>query len=476
MDFIYPVLFAILPSLLLCEKNIQESDVKEVYIITLKVFLFSILATMGIYFLVKDPHKTSFIILILTIMFYNSGLWFIILFSKFQRSQLKIKLFFSGILFLGSFLILVLVKIIPLEFKLITTILNPVAIFATFVVLVEFIKKYFKKVPEIKGNIDVKNLSETSNKDLPDIYHIILDAYSGNRLLKKELNFDNSQFVNFLESKGFKVLKEAKSNYRLTLLSIPSVLNFSYLDSYSREDAKNQKFPEHRVNLFQNNLWQFLLTHNYKIVSIIREMYLPFAKKALNISESSIKSKVPAKLEKNVEFIKCFNEKMYFSRVLFKNSFFGIWLTRKIRHKVAENTLRAFKQLVQITELKDSPKYVLTYVPSPHTPFVFGKNGEILKDPPLKTYLEQYKDQINGLNKHLEDLLTVMMQNMKKNSIIILHADHEINKQEFDIFNAVYLPDQANILPDNLSLVNLFRYILNHYFNANLEILEDEYF
>lgn len=65
----------------------------------------------------------------------------------------------------------------------------------------------------------------------PDIYFIILDGYGRADILKELYGLDNSQFINFLERKGFTVSRDSRSNYPKTVLSITSMLNMEYVQS-----------------------------------------------------------------------------------------------------------------------------------------------------------------------------------------------------------------------------------------------------
>ena len=64
----------------------------------------------------------------------------------------------------------------------------------------------------------------------PDIYYIIPDGYPGPKSLQTILNYDNSNFQNFLIEKGFFVATESYSNYENTRFSIPSTLNMNYIN------------------------------------------------------------------------------------------------------------------------------------------------------------------------------------------------------------------------------------------------------
>ena len=62
----------------------------------------------------------------------------------------------------------------------------------------------------------------------PDVYYIILDCYPSGNFLRDKMQFDNSAFDSTLRTYGFKVIS-SKSNYNKTAFSIPSVMNFDYL-------------------------------------------------------------------------------------------------------------------------------------------------------------------------------------------------------------------------------------------------------
>ena len=71
----------------------------------------------------------------------------------------------------------------------------------------------------------VEKLPETS----PDIFYIILDAYGRADVLKRMYDYDNSEFLSFLQSRGFRVCPQAHSNYCQTVISLASSLNMEYI-------------------------------------------------------------------------------------------------------------------------------------------------------------------------------------------------------------------------------------------------------
>ena len=65
-------------------------------------------------------------------------------------------------------------------------------------------------------------------KNLPNVYYLIIDAYGRADALKDYAGFDNTSFVADLDGLGFQTLRNARSNYMKTHMSIPSTLSMNY--------------------------------------------------------------------------------------------------------------------------------------------------------------------------------------------------------------------------------------------------------
>jgi Sulfatase len=62
----------------------------------------------------------------------------------------------------------------------------------------------------------------------PNIYWIVLDGYPRRDVLQQSLGFDNSRFLESLESLGFVIVERSLSNFPVTINSISSTLNMDY--------------------------------------------------------------------------------------------------------------------------------------------------------------------------------------------------------------------------------------------------------
>ncbi len=86
--------------------------------------------------------------------------------------------------------------------------------------------------PEVFDNTQINPVDDVLSIELiPDIYYIILDGYTRQDTLREFYNYDNQSFIHNLEELGFYVPSCSQSNYAQTLLSLPSSLNFGYLQN-----------------------------------------------------------------------------------------------------------------------------------------------------------------------------------------------------------------------------------------------------
>ena len=82
---------------------------------------------------------------------------------------------------------------------------------------------------------DTGDLQLSVPEQPPDIYYIILDRYACASTLEEKLDFDNSQFLDYLSAKGFYVAADSRDNYLSTQHSLASSLNMEYLDEVAQE-------------------------------------------------------------------------------------------------------------------------------------------------------------------------------------------------------------------------------------------------
>ena len=93
---------------------------------------------------------------------------------------------------------------------------------ALFVSLNSIPRSYYKAMKSRAKTLSIP-LSEPASGIKPDIYYIVLDAYSGADVLEEFYDYDNSAFLDFLKGHGFIIPAVVLSNYPRTALSVSSL-------------------------------------------------------------------------------------------------------------------------------------------------------------------------------------------------------------------------------------------------------------
>ena len=255
------------------------------------------------------------------------------------------------------------------------------------------------------------------------------------------------------EKRGFHIYEEAKSNYDYTHCSVPSCLNMDYVQNFMKSFDGHCSISKGMSYMKNNNLFKFLESKGYKFFFSCCNSFAHLFKQNLF----------------SCKFLKL----LIFSSLLFTIKHFGV-ATYKMK------VLFPFRKYIKISQLKiDSPKYAYMHFLAPHFPYFFDENGRKNKKEDYSNP-NKYFSYMKYVNKELLKLIDEIKQNMKPNSIIIIHGDHS-HLRDLDrhkILLTVYFPEgfDSSCIKQNLTLVNLFRCLLNEVFKTDYEILEDKFY
>ena len=144
-----------------------------------------------------------------------------------------------------------------------------------------------------------------------------------------------------------------------------------------------------------------------------------------------------------------------------------------------------------LDEKNDKPIFAVMMLRLPHPPYVFGANGEhvigdrVQSEEGSFVNEEKYVDTIKFANKKTMEMIDIILKH-NNNSIIIIQSDHGYDfginyenpsdlqlKQRFSNLNAIYLPKNIEV-PQNITPVNLFRYIFNAIFDDQYTFLPNK--
>ncbi len=334
-------------------------------------------------------------------------------------------------------------------------------------------------------------LSALENKK-PDIYYIILDAYAGESVLRELHDFDNSAFTYALQERGFIIPSQSRSNYLRTIHSLNSSLNMQYLDALSSTMGDSPLWWPLQEYFTDNEIRRLLENQGYQTVVVASGWDFTTMNNA-----DVYKQPYPIFLTKFEEFF-IGNTNLSLFRFL---EHLGVSFPGYDTHR--HIVLQAFQELKEIPEL-DSPKFTFVHIISPHPPFVFDSNGTPI-DPdypftladnrdlisPPSRYQEGYLEQLAFVNDQVLGVVDAILEESVDPPLIVIQGDHGPGifidapsssppcfAERYSILNAYYLPgiDPA-LVPQDITPVNTFRLIFNHYFAADLEFLPNhQYF
>jgi hypothetical protein len=318
--------------------------------------------------------------------------------------------------------------------------------------------------------------------DAPDVYFIVLDGYARGDVLAEYYAFDNGPFVRGLEQRGFQVADASKSNYNWTFLSLASTLNMDYLpalfgaaldpDGTDREQA-------YRL-LRDNRAADFLRARGYRYVHLQSTWggtgTNPFADDFLRCGEGLMRDDFLLAVEE-VSWLRVFGAQATFD--------------------LASCHLQNFETLAGLAS-EPGPKFVFAHFVPPHHPYLFDREGRVLRNANLSNQFEfqkrlwedraGYVDQLAFVNRKVEQAIDRIIADSSRPPVIVLISDHGPNlrkglatAEHYRIrlanLSAVRLPGApADLVPEDFSNVNLFRMVFDRAFGADLPRLPDRHF
>ena len=333
--------------------------------------------------------------------------------------------------------------------------------------------------------IQVKRNPDGETKPLPDIYVVILDEYANSSVLRERFGFDNRAFEDSLQRLGFTIPASVHSNYAHTLLSLPSLLNFSYLTDLGRELGPLETDPTLPNHLVENNRTSsFLKSRGYQFAFFPSQWWISTERNRHADSQFSV--------------WEGFHLGRAATRSDLRRAFVSrtplALLQRGDRHD-ADYVRRTLARLAKLPS-DSAPTFALAHVLNPHYPYVFDADCKPHATRPARRWghgrEEDYLEQVQCLNKLVLGTVTQLLQGSKSEPIILLVGDHGTNslgyntassaesvspeqtRERLGAFGAFRLPAGSKLsVPDSVTLVNLIPIVLNNHFDAGLPLSPD---
>lgn len=473
----YPFLVAVYPFLNIYAANIHKlygfADLILPLVITLVV---TIIIYALFYYLWKDNHKAAFMTFVLLLLFFSYGHIYDFLKEDLhiERTDDKYLLPIWGAALLIS---LGLVAKWGHYSRSVTEFFTIAALLLLIFPGVSIVRHGQR--PQLSSTESI-NLTLSKNKPLPDIYYIILDAYPREDVLRDFYNYDNQEFTTFLENEGFYVAQESQTNYPYTNAALASSLNMNYIDALMDIDPDSWDVSPLNQLIQENVLCRSLREIGY--------YYIIFE----NAWEASSRSQC-------ADSVRGYAKIDELDSILLQTTALRPLAIRQIAEDRRKTQLFILEELGEIAKL-NQPTFTFAHVILPHPPFIFDREGNWPQNTPadVDLWLDDaimegtealMLDQIIFTTNKVKDSIQAILQNSSTPPIIIVQSDHgpytqvkwelteRFLRERMPILNAYYLPeDGIRALYPSISPVNSFRLILNYYFDAQLEYLQDKHY
>jgi hypothetical protein len=311
---------------------------------------------------------------------------------------------------------------------------------------------------------------------LPDFYYVILDGYARADVLREKYGFDNGEFLRALEERGFSVNDSSSANYNWTFLSLASSLNFDYVDQLIGATDPRQTDRSTAYQAVRDNAAaRFLRERGYRFLHLRSTwgatLENPYADEAIDCQRTLLVDE--------------------FLQTLVDTSWLKV-LQSRASGDLARCHLANLATLASMGA-RPGPKLVFAHFVPPHHPYLFDRDGNVIRHADLSNQFEfqkrlwerkdLYIDQLVFMNGRILAAIDRILAASPRPPVIILQSDHgpnitqglsgrEHRRVRMANFAAYLTPGAPDgLLPSDTAPVNQFRHLFNFYFDAGMEIL-----
>ena len=311
---------------------------------------------------------------------------------------------------------------------------------------------------------------------LPDVYLIVLDEYANAAVLRERFDFDNRMFEDSLRQLGFTVPRAVRSNYAHTILSLPSLLNFSHLTGLTQELGSSTTDP---------TLPDYLLEHNRTVPFLKSRGYrfLLFPSQWWPATRHSAYADQELEVWQGLDFGRELT-RTHFRRSLARMTPLGqLFQEPPYDGEHIKRTLEA----LEAVPARPERTFVFAHVMNPHYPYVFQSDCTSVPPHGASRKRVAYVNQLRCLNRMILEVVTALIRGSATDPIIILQGDHGTStlnfswapsaarvspaqaRERFGAFGAYHFPGGGGrLLSDTVTVVNVMQKVLSVYFGADV--------
>ncbi len=478
---IHPFLFALFPLLALVSSNMREVNVAQAFWPAAIVVAATAVLLPLFRLVTRNFHKAGVVLSLFWTVFFFFGHLRDFLLRLLPRGGVALtvglELAFAALVLL----VWVAARRASRKWDGLTKLLNIMGVVLVLLPLITIVSHELKARSDrgdaVSGRLyDLDTIASVTPEILPDIYCIIMDRYANEHTLKDVFGFDNTEFLDALQARGFYVASKSIGNYARTHLSLPATFNLQYVNGITGIVSKEAYYRYLREQTRDNLVGRFLKSKSYRLYHMgswwEAAATNPYAD--VNITQQGM-GELPSVL---------WSGSMLYPVL----AYLGFGLRNEHRARV----LWKLARLRQVAR-EPGPKFVFCHFLLPHQPYVFNRDGSYPDRFQLnrQTTAESYVNQLVFANAQILELVDTILAVSNTPPIVVLQSDEgphpndcfeprdELTntRAKFRVLNALCLPgaDSTWFYP-GMSPVNTWRLIFDRYFGTDFGLLEDRSF
>ena len=368
----------------------------------------------------------------------------------------------------------------------ITFVLNIAGVVVIVVALAPVLLGWFRTPAPL--TMQAPHLASTAEPAERDILYIVPDRFGRADVLREQFDWNLEPFLAALEERGFHIARRSTANYPKTAHSLAAGWNLDYLDDVAAE------MPEEAASDLRP-IYPLLRHHHLGAIAVdLGYDYLHVGNWWAPTAQASSATQVLTRRGPS-----------HFSVVHLDRTVVpslaevvaGVHYEdrRTFTRGHVEHGLAVLEDLGRQRVRK--PRFVIGHLTLPHDPYVFEPDGSWVPEEleRERNEAENYRRQLEFTEAALLNIVDTWLDRPEaERPIIVLQADEgphplglladpfgfrwldapaEDQREKLAILTALYLPGRELEVPDTLSPVNTFRFILDGYHGTEFGLLPD---
>ena len=321
-----------------------------------------------------------------------------------------------------------------------------------------------------------------------DIWYIVPDRYPRADTLRDVFDYDNADFLSSLEDRGFQVAERALANYPKTAHSLSATWNLAPID---------ELIPQPPAD---GSDWQplYALLRGHRLGRMLTEVGYEYLHLGSWWSPTATAASADRVLRHDTtsEFASVWEAQTILPAFADDEGDAEGEPTLRQRHRSHTSyQLDALDRLARTPH--DQPRFVLAHLTLPHEPYTFEADGSLVtaEEARSRTRQENITNQVTYLNRRLESLVDRLLSGPPETwPVIVIQSDEgphpvpllqagpdydwtaappEVLREKLGTLSAILLPGSDVELPEDLTGVNTWRYVLNATIGTDHEPIPD---